>query len=44
MRHVPNPNRSDQTMFSEVSPPTMNSPAATTTWAFKCTLKETTSE
>ncbi len=40
MRHVPDPNRSDKTLFSEVSPPTMNAPAATTTWGFKCTIKE----
>jgi hypothetical protein len=44
LRHVANPNRSDQTLFSEVSPPTISIRANTAQWAFVCQLKRTGSE
>jgi hypothetical protein len=44
MRHVADPNQSDQTFFSAVSPPVMSSHTSITEWRFNCTLKEVKNE
>ncbi|HEY3856091.1 MAG TPA: hypothetical protein VGO67_17005 [Verrucomicrobiae bacterium] len=40
LRRIPNPNRADQPLFSEVSPPTTETKGANTTWRFNCQLTE----
>jgi hypothetical protein len=44
LRHVPNPNRADEPLFSDISPPRMSSRGATTDWGFSGTIKEPASE
>jgi hypothetical protein len=44
LRHVNNPNRPDQPLFSDISPPTMSSRGTVTDWRFSCQLKEAESE
>jgi hypothetical protein len=44
LRHVNNPNRPDQPLFSDISPPTRQSHGANTEWAFSCQLKEAANE
>ncbi len=44
LRHVMNPNRPDQTLFSEVSPPRQSTRGEVTDWNFDCELKEAVSE
>jgi hypothetical protein len=44
LRHVTNPNRPDQPLFSDISPPHMESHGAVTDWGFSCQLKEAENE
>ncbi|HUD48019.1 MAG TPA: hypothetical protein VMR33_14395 [Candidatus Baltobacteraceae bacterium] len=44
LRHVNNPNRPDQSMFSDITPPRMESRGEVTQWGFTCQLKEAGSE
>jgi len=44
LRHVPNPNKADQTLFAEVSPPTISIRANTAQWKFVCQLKDAAHE
>jgi hypothetical protein len=44
LRHVPNPNRPDQTLFSEVTPPNRDLSGNSVKWKFDCQLKETGNE
>jgi hypothetical protein len=41
LRHIQNPNRIDQPLFTDITPPTMSSRGTVTEWRFSCTLKET---
>jgi hypothetical protein len=44
LRHINNPNRPDQPLFSDIAPPTMQTHGTSTEWAFSCQLKEAVSE
>jgi hypothetical protein len=44
MRTAPNPQHDGETLFTEVTPPTLSSHGATADWRFVCSLKEDTSE
>jgi len=44
LRHVPNPNKADQTLFTEVTPPTMSTAGDKARWRFVCQLKGAGSE
>jgi hypothetical protein len=44
LRHITNPNRPNQLLFSDVAPPSMNTHGASTEWGFSCDLKEAESE
>ncbi|HEX4120664.1 MAG TPA: hypothetical protein VH619_08625 [Verrucomicrobiae bacterium] len=44
LRHVTNPDRPDQPMFTDITPPTMSSHGTVTEWRFSCALKEAGSE
>jgi hypothetical protein len=40
LRHVNNPNRPEQPLFSDISPPRRNTHQTVTDWGFNCELKE----
>jgi hypothetical protein len=40
LRHIPNPNRPDQPLFSDVSPPNRDTRPTSTIWRFSCQLTE----
>jgi hypothetical protein len=40
LRHVTNPNRTNESLFSDISPPTRNLHGTVTDWRFSCDLKE----
>jgi hypothetical protein len=40
LRHVNNPNRPDQPLFSDISPPHMSTHGTATDWGFSCQLQE----
>jgi hypothetical protein len=47
MRHVPDPNKANTTLFADVSPPTIpriDAAKGTLEWKFNCKLKESSSE
>jgi hypothetical protein len=40
LRHVHNPSKPDEPLFSDISPPTQRTAGTSTEWAFTCDLKE----